>query len=453
MPRVIKPPTEVLVSGIEKRRYFRARSRLLAGDADVKQFVTRANNRYWPWEKLRYEPRPSDMTDEDAWRLVRSCRREMSVNLPITDSRVSGDRPFSYWLPTSAQHLLHRIDRRMGAPDRRLSDAERRAAKAMTRIEEAASSSILEGAATTVADAKAFLAQKRKPRTDAERMVANNYRAMQHVKEVAGQPLTPDLLNELHIIITEGTLKDPDQPGRFRQPGEKRVNVIDERNGDVVHVPPYAWETPQRIDAICRFANQTETENDASFIHPVVRAILLHFAVAYVHPWADGNGRTARAIFYWSMLRQGYTIVEFLPISQIIRGHPVQYSQAFQHTEADDSDATYFILYHLRVIERTLKEFDDYVDREKERVQRGMNILRSFPSLNPRQHALLRHALEHPNQRYTFRQHAAYHAVVYQTARTDLLGLVDAGLLEMWGGRPRRFVPAKDLREKLDVTD
>ena len=60
------------------------------------------------------------------------------------------------------------------------------------------------------------------------------------------------------------------------------------------------------------------------FIHPMIRSIILHFWLAYDHPFVDGNGRTARALFYWSMLRHGYWLFEFISISQIILKGPDQ---------------------------------------------------------------------------------------------------------------------------------
>jgi Fic family protein len=56
------------------------------------------------------------------------------------------------------------------------------------------------------------------------------------------------------------------------------------------------------------------------FIHPVVRAIILHFMIGCGHLFVDGNGRTARALFYWSVLHQKYRLMEFISISCIGRG-------------------------------------------------------------------------------------------------------------------------------------
>ena len=64
--------------------------------------------------------------------------------------------------------------------------------------------------------------------------------------------------------------------------------------GDVVHTPPIATELTKRMAQMCDFANSQTLE---FFVHPVVRGIILHFLLAFDHPFIDGNGRTARALF------------------------------------------------------------------------------------------------------------------------------------------------------------
>jgi Fic family protein len=75
-------------------------------------------------------------------------------------------------------------------------------------------------------------------------------------------------------------------------------------------------DLPERMRALCAFANM-RTGVDG-FVHPIVRAIILHFMLAYDHPYVDGNGRTARALFYWSALKDGYWLIEYVSISRII---------------------------------------------------------------------------------------------------------------------------------------
>jgi Fic family protein len=160
----------------------------------------------------------------------------------------------------------------------------------------------------------------------------------------------------------------------------------------------------------------------APFVHPVVRAILLHFWLAYDHPFVDGNGRTARALFYWSMLRQGYWLFEFISISQILLQAPAQYATSFLHTETDENDATYFLNHQCDVIRRATANLHAYIERKSHEWRSTESLLQSA-ALNHRQKALIGHALRHPGERYTVEGHARSHGVVLQTARQDLAEL------------------------------
>ena len=199
---------------------------------------------------------------------------------------------------------------------------------------------------------------------------------------------------------------------------------------------------------MCDFANAKG--DDASFIHPVVRSILLHFWLAYDHPFEDGNGRTARLLFYWSMRQNGYWLTEYLSISRILRQGPTKYARAFVLTETDDFDATYFILFQLEVIERAILELHRYLKRKITEVRKVELALRGEENLNHRQLALLSDAIRTPERSYTFRSHAATHNVTQETARTDLLHLWRRDLLtRRKAGRRFVFSAPRNLSELL----
>ncbi|MBN2581700.1 MAG: Fic family protein [Planctomycetes bacterium] len=446
MARIIPPPDleAVLRKSIDKiTATYRG--------PEVVAYVQKHNNAYTAWEKLKRLPAPAELTAEEAWACVKLSRTQRYRELPISD--MSGRR-FRYWLPDSALELLHRIDRdasgllTSGQPNLPGTHESERYLVA-SLMEEAISSSILEGAVTTRAEAKRMLKEGRRPRTEAEHMVANNYAVIRRIQSLQDKSLSAGMLNELHRIVTRNTL-EPDVAGRFQRPGEKRVNVVSVRDGEVVHIPPPAEELPERMAEVVRFANDASSQ---PFHHPVVRAIMLHFAIAYVHPYADGNGRTARAAFYWSMLRQGYWLTQYIAVSSVIRRAPVKYYVALKHSEIDEGDVTYFILYHLRVIDRAIAEFRDYLERKQAEMEATSRRLREYPGLNYRQRALIAHAVRHPDGYYTIDSHAGSHRVSYHTARSDLRHLVALGLLRKVHGRPIHFVPAPDLSNTIARED
>jgi Fic family protein len=301
-------------------------------------------------------------------------------------------------------------------------------------MEEAITSSQMEGAATTRDVAKAMIRRRRAPRDRSEQMILNNYRTMQRIRELKDQPLTPQLVLDLHRLVSEDTLDDPADAGRLRPP-DKEV-VVDDAYGTVFHVPPPAGELEQRLELLCSFANG---EIPAVFLHPVVRAITLQFWLAYDHPFCVGNGRTARALFYWAMLHQGYWLFEFISISSVINKARGQYERSFLISESDDNDLTYFLLAQVKVIQQAITNLHAYLERKAGEVGALQRRLEGMDGLNHRQLALLRHALRHVGFRYTVLSHQSSHGVSNQTARSDLQKLAGRGLL----------IPGKDGKREI----
>jgi Fic family protein len=369
--------------------------------------------------------------------------------LPLLDK--SG-RQFSYALPDEVLRGIEEVDKqasgRIGVPAPVSPDApDRERYMISSLIEEAITSSQLEGAATTQQVAKEMLQTGRTPRTKDERMIVNNYAAMREARDARTEPLRPALICDFHTILTEGTLEHPRDCGRVQLPGDERV-VVEDYFGEVLHVPPPADELPARLKRLCDFANGT---GDTAYVPPVVRAIVVHFMLAYDHPFVDGNGRTARLLFYWSMLNQDYWLAEFLPISRLLRKAPAKYARSFLHSEQDDGDLTYFVIYQLGIIQRAIDDLHEYLGRKVAEARELRTALRALAKqFNHRQLALLQHALSHPDFQYTVVSHGRSHNVVSQTARSDLLGLERQGYLNrMTSGRGFVWVPAEGLAKRL----
>ena len=402
---------------------------------------------YLHWDKLLHLTPPSGLTAGEWWLRLKVARGEGRRSVPLRD-RDGG--LFSFMLPDSAQELLHRVDQeasgRIAIADTVTNPATRDRYVLTSLIEEAITSSQLEGASTSRKVAKEMLQSGREPQTHSERMISNNFRAMQFVVEHQQRDMSPDFLFEIHRIVTAGTLDDDGAAGRLQVPGEVRVRLFGD--GDqVLHNPPPAEELPERLRLMCDFANGSA---ETGWVHPVVRSIILHFWMGYDHYFEDGNGRTARAVFYWSMLRQGYWLSEFLTISTILRKGATAYAQSFLLTESDDNDLTYFILHQLRVLDRALTDLEKYLQRKLTEVAEVESLLRAGTGLNHRQRALLGEALRDPHAVYNIDGHRRLHQVTYQTARTDLLDLAERELLiQDRVGRAFIFIPPVDLGDRL----
>lgn len=405
------------------------------------------NGKYLHWDELRHRRPPKELSHKEWWFGIMLSRVNMAHPLPLKD----GDgHAFTYSMPDPVLERVHKIDQRASGrieiSELVTNPSTRDRYIVSSLMEEAITSSQLEGATTSRLVAREMIASGRAPRNKSERMILNNYHAMEFVREHQREKITPDLISELHTIVTDRTLDDPRDAGRLQSPGEKRVQVISLQE-EVLHTPPPAEQLTERMEALCRFANGEEPEG---FLFPVIRAVIVHFWLAYDHPFVDGNGRTARALFYWTMLRHGYWLAEYLTISKILTNAPSQYARSFLHTETDSRDTTYFVLYNLRIIIRAIEELHQYLRRKMAEVQRIESLIKNKTEFNRRQLDLLGHALKTPGAIYTVESHRSTHSVTKQTARTDLQKLEKREIL-MRGtlGKAYYFISPEDLPDRL----
>ena len=410
------------------------------------------NGVYEHWDHLRHLTPPQGMAVEAWWAAIKLSRVGLEREFPLRDKT---GRPFTVSLTGNMQRKLHYLDREAAGAIQSsgMVDDESTRKRYLMRslIEEAMTSSQLEGASTTRQIAKELLSTGRPPRDRSEQMIFNNYAMMQAMRRL-DRPLSVDTIFEMHRLLMRDAIDDPAQAGRLRTAED---NVIVQDRGDptiTLHVPPPAAELPMRLQALCDFANASDEDE---FLHPIVRAIAIHFQIGYDHPFCDGNGRTARALFYWSMLRSGYWLTEYISISSVLKKAPAQYVRAYLHAESDGTDMSYFVAHQLEVIIAAVEGLRGYLARKgKERNQAEALLRPGSPlgaALNHRQRALLLHAIRNPGSVYEIAGHQAAHRVTYPTARADLLGLVGLELLvQEKRGKAFVFTAAPDLAKRLE---
>ncbi|MDO8872072.1 MAG: Fic family protein [Methanoregula sp.] len=402
-------------------------------DDQFKEDVTEYNRRYLFWDELKYRIPNADQR-KGAWavmKLYRSMRQEHVSYPPLS---------LTYTIIAEIVKSLHMIDSYLTG-NIRIHNKTIRLEKSYiinSFMEEAIASSILEGAATTRSIAKEMLRKGRKPRNSSEQMVLNNYEAMNFILEHRDDPLTPALILEIHRLITKGTI-DRNAVGQFRTDND--IVVANPATGVVYHTPPDFQEIGMFIEGLCTFANQGGRDEDPGedYIHPVIKGIILHFLIGYVHPFNDGNGRTARSLFYWYVLSRGYWLFEYMPISRIILRSKKKYSLAYLHTEYDEMDLTYFLLYNLSCINDAKKDLMQYLEEKQAEQIATKSIIRKIPDISQREGDILRTMMEQSDDYFTIREIMQQYNTVYETARTDLLHLADLGYI-LREKRGREFV-------------
>lgn len=410
-------------------------------------------SKYLHWDELRRRPTPFGLSHEEWWLKLKFGRRQLARELPLKDCK---EKSFSYCLIDYILEALSAIDSQgkvsMGVSDQIVNTGEKDRYIISSLIEESITSSQLEGAATTRKVAAEMLRSGRAPKDKSELMILNNFKAMQYISFHKDEEITRESLCELHEIVTAGTLDNPRAAGQIQRPADERVAIWDDTDSQILHTPPPALELESRIDAMCKFANAVE--NNKSFIHPIIRAIVLHFWLAYDHPFEDGNGRTARALFYWAMLKQGYWLFEFISISSFLKKAPASYARSFLYTETDENDLTYFIIYQLGIISRAIDALEKYIQKKSGEARLVDNYLKNSLILNHRQKALIGHALKKPYGVYTIESHKRSHNIAYGTSRSDLLQLVELGLLNQFKvGKALHFKASKEIESRLRELD
>lgn len=400
---------------------------------------------YLAWDKLRYKTAPDDLSAEEWWLVTRMARK--SVQRDIASLHDVHGNAFSYTLPDVVLEALDLVTRNASGAitisQQVTNPATRDRYVVNSLIEEAITSSQLEGAATSRRVAKEMIRSGRPPIDRSERMIINNYLAMLRITELRNEQITPAVICEIHRIVTEGTLDDPNSAGQVQSSDRERVSVWGDGN-QLLHKPPPVAELADRMQRLCNFANDT---GDEAYIPPVLRSIAVHFMMGYDHYFEDGNGRTARALFYWSMLRQGYWLTEFLTISKILRQAPSQYARSFLLTEQDDGDLTHFFIYHLEIIERAIEHLHSYLAKKADELREIQHGINAMPGeFNHRQLALLEHAVKNPDGVYTVQSQATSHHTSPETARKDLIYLEKRGYLQRSKtGNRFTWTPVHDL--------
>ncbi len=339
---------------------------------------------YLHWDKIQYSAKiPKDLTPEEFWYFLKQVRRYSSRKSVI---KTENGEYYSWLRLTYTDEYLHKLDMQLGTNElpflsKASFDAEQKK-KFLTKsiMEEAIASSQLEGAATTTSIAKKLLSEKTTPKNRSERMIVNNYKTMQALnQEYKDKKLSQEVLFDLHRLITNDTL-DQDKQGRYRKDSDN-ITVNDQLQY-IYYFPPKEGFVAQEIERLIKFANN---EDGGGFIHPIIKAIFLHFWVGILHPFYDGNGRLARTIFYWYLLREGYWAMQYLPISLVIKEAPIKYGMAYVYSEQDDYDLTYFYDFHMSKLMQALKNFKAYLERKIEENKNIQNLFNTEYSLNPRQ--------------------------------------------------------------------
>lgn len=410
---------------------------------EIKKLVSEINGKYLYWDRVKYAELPKGVDHAELWSCVKLYR-----NLNRSNFFFSGTF-FSFHITDNMQQLLHEFDMNIGGymgSDGIIPEGDKQRYLVNSIMEEAIASSQMEGAATTRRKAKDMLRKEAKPQNRSEQMILNNYQTICHIVDHKDEDLTPRKLLEIHRLMTSNTLENSDEAGRFRDSDD--IYVVDHTTSEPVHTPPPCSQINAWVSDLCDLFND-KTQFDF-FIHPIVKGIMIHFFVAYIHPFCDGNGRTARALFYWFLLRKKYWLTEYLSISRIISKTKTQYEKSFLYTENDGNDLSYFIQYNLDVMQRAYAALREYIRIKIKEQPQTAEFLR-LGNINERQASLLKLFSDKPHTALTIKEVKNRFATSYQTARSDIQKMVEMGLLSSVGvdGKKSTYIRSELFEEKI----
>jgi Fic family protein len=393
---------------------------------------------YLYWDKIKYlnkqNNKITNKEDEiDASELWKNVKFKRNLNkkwafayVEKNNNSIGVKYSTSYNINDFLLQKLHYLDFNFGAgiqKEQLLNDIDKHRYLTNALMEESIFSSMIEGATTTRIKAKEMLRKGKKPSNKSEQMILNNYKTIQYISEQKNEDISIEKLFEIHRLVTENTL-ETENIGVFRNSND--VMVMNQITGKIVHIPPSFEELDELMKQFCDFFNNNPKDN---FIHPIVKASILHFLIGYIHPFVDGNGRTARALFYWFLLKNGYWLTEYLSISRVILRTKTQYEKAYIYTEIDEMDVTYFIHYQVKVLIQAFEDLKSYIAKKKKEENKLSKYLK-LPNINERQAQILYWIEEDSNRFFTVKEIETIFKITNQTARTDIEYLVEKGFLK-----------------------
>jgi len=404
----------------------------ILSDTSLTELLKKINDTYAFWDKVKYLA-SNNVDSTVLWRAIKLQRRIGAKDINF------GKYKFHFTITEKMHSLLYDLDLKMkGASlnDLMVSEQDKHYYLISSIMEEAIASSQMEGASTTRKVAKEMLRKNQKPINRSQQMIMNNYITMNFLVSLQEEEFSIDRLLEIHKLISNKTLENAKYEGCFRQTND--VVVMNGITGAVAYVPPAFNEIEGLLKELCTFANNYDKDN---FIHPIIKSIIIHFMIAYIHPFVDGNGRTARSLVYWYLIKNGYSFAEYMAISRIIYRSKNLYEKAFLYVENDDNDLSYFIQYNLDIMNKAYKELWKYL-QNKIKERNNLFLYNNKENLNQRQVSILEIIKGGFNKIVTVKEISTRFGITDKTAREDLKKLVKKNIIgTIWlDGKTRGYI-------------
>ena len=322
---------------------------------------------------------------------------------------------------------LTRIERARGFLDAaRLSDDWIAGMQQRALVLEAHHTTHIEGTRLTLDQSERLLAGEKPTgvRADDAKEVTNYRKAVDLVADYlgSGDPVTEGLIREIHKRLVRGVRGNAASPGEYRRIQNYVANSITK---EIIYTPPSPQDVPPMMT---EFVSWLNAEQD---VHPILVAGIAQFQLVHIHPFLDGNGRTARLLSMLCLYRKGYDFKRLFTLSEYYDRDRPTYYQAIQRVRQRNLDLTDWLEYFTLGLQWQLAQV-----QEKGETLIRLDVVTKEHKLSVRQ----RVALELVLLQTTFQIQdfeARCPGVHRRSLQRDLLGLLEKGLLEAEGATNR----------------
>jgi len=318
----------------------------------MESLINSFNEKYLTKKEIQYRI-PKDINLNDLWDKLIDSRKTAGIEIPLKDQLEN-----HFWF-----NLTNEITKNIGTiQDSAAEDLFKSvpcdlevSVIADALIDEAFNSSVIEGAFSTKRRTKEMIDKLLKPSNKSEIMIINNYHALLYILDHLDQPLDENIILSVYRILTKDNLDEENIVEKYRTDS---VYVWDTKTNTAIYTAPHYSKVQELMDSLLEFINSNNN------YHPVIKACIIHFYFVYIHPFFDGNGRTARAISYMYLLQNDYKFFKFFSISSVINEEKSRYYDAIENTEVYDSDMTYFIKYYTSMIVHSIAKVKNNFRKE-----------------------------------------------------------------------------------------
>jgi len=282
----------------------------------------------------------------------------------------------------------------------------------------------IEGTALSLEQAKSILEGKKVIgiNKDDERELLNYKKAMDFISKYLGKddPMTEGLIRELHKILVKGVRGGQADPGNYRK---VQNYVVNSRTREVIYTPPPVLEVPHLMKEFVSWINASED------LSPVLIAGIVQFQFVHIHPFLDGNGRTARLLSTLILYKTGYDFKRLFTISEYYDKDRPSYYKAIQSVRRNEMDMTVWIEYFVEGLRLQMREIQEKgkIIIVADKVLRMLSEL----SLNTRQKKIVRYLII--NVQIDNEQCQRLCKSIKRTATRDLTLLFEKSVLEKHG--------------------